>query len=125
MVKSRILADHPRHCEEHLRRSNPSFLSGGRMDCFAALAMTCFASIVIRNLDITSASLRGALATKQSILSFRWSDGLLRCARNDVLRVNRDPQSRQHIRVIARSTCDEAIHSFFSVVGWIASLRSQ
>src|SRR5712664_58559 len=30
-----------RHCEEHLRRSNPYFLSlRGEMDCFASLAMT-------------------------------------------------------------------------------------
>src|SRR5258708_40235839 len=31
-----------RHCEEHLRRSNPSFLLRGEMDCFASLAMTVF-----------------------------------------------------------------------------------
>jgi hypothetical protein len=29
-----------RHCEEHLRRSNPLFLYCGSMDCFASLAMT-------------------------------------------------------------------------------------
>ncbi|MYV81877.1 hypothetical protein GTH44_08430 [Bradyrhizobium japonicum] len=29
-----------RHCEEHLRRSNPDCLNGKILDCFAALAMT-------------------------------------------------------------------------------------
>ncbi|RXG94302.1 hypothetical protein EAS62_17640 [Bradyrhizobium zhanjiangense] len=29
-----------RHCEEHLRRSNPDYLRGDRLDCFASLAMT-------------------------------------------------------------------------------------
>ena len=28
-----------RHCEEHLRRSNPFLLCAGNMDCFASLAM--------------------------------------------------------------------------------------
>nr|QDP27254.1 hypothetical protein FNV92_22740 [Bradyrhizobium cosmicum] len=30
----------PRHCEEHLRRSNPDCLCGKILDCFATLAMT-------------------------------------------------------------------------------------
>jgi hypothetical protein len=30
----------PRHCEEHLRRSNPSLLACRTMDCFVTLAMT-------------------------------------------------------------------------------------
>ncbi|MBW5433525.1 hypothetical protein FXB41_01570 [Bradyrhizobium canariense] len=29
-----------RHCEEHLRRSNPDCHRGGILDCFATLAMT-------------------------------------------------------------------------------------
>ncbi|BAC49357.1 bsr4092 [Bradyrhizobium diazoefficiens USDA 110] len=29
-----------RHCEEPLRRSNPDYLCGRILDCFAALAMT-------------------------------------------------------------------------------------
>ncbi|MDE5442183.1 hypothetical protein GWG65_12120 [Bradyrhizobium sp. CSA207] len=33
-------ADHNRHCEEPLRRSNPGSLRGKILDCFAALAMT-------------------------------------------------------------------------------------
>jgi hypothetical protein len=38
---------------------------------------------LLANLDGLSPSLRGALATKQSSLSFPSSDGLLRYARND------------------------------------------
>jgi hypothetical protein len=30
----------PRHCEERQRRSNPEYLRGCILDCFAALAMT-------------------------------------------------------------------------------------
>ena len=33
-----------RHCEKRMRRSNPAFLSGAKMDCFAALAMTAWKS---------------------------------------------------------------------------------
>src|SRR5258708_13391926 len=53
-------------------------------------------------------SLRGALATKQSILSL-WRYGLLRCARKDVDGVHLPTR----YSVIARSSCDEAIHTFF------------
>src|SRR5258708_13293062 len=54
-------------------------------------------------------SLRGALATKQSILSL-WRYGLLRCARKDVDGVHLPTR----YSVIARSSCDEAIHTFFA-----------
>src|SRR5215218_2276715 len=101
-----------RHCEELLRRSNP-VLSCGLLDCFASLAMTGLMSP-----NAHHASLRGALATKQSS-SFLWPSGLLRFARNDGVDVAECPSC-----VIARSSCDEAIQ-FFLVAFWIASLRSQ
>ncbi|PSO20448.1 hypothetical protein C7G42_01640 [Bradyrhizobium sp. MOS003] len=34
-----VMMARPRHCEEHLRRSNPECVRGA-LDCFAALAMT-------------------------------------------------------------------------------------
>src|SRR5258708_14952892 len=60
-----------------------------------------------------------AEATKQSILSLR-RYGLLRCARKDVDGAHLPTR----YSVIARSSCDEAIHTFFAAV-WIASLCSQ
>src|ERR1700754_1710281 len=47
-ARSRRLVHH-RHCEEHLRRSNPFFL-GGVMDCFASLAMTISNDLLSRRL---------------------------------------------------------------------------
>jgi hypothetical protein len=104
-----------------MRRSNPCFLSVARVDRAKADA------------------------TKQSILSFcREMDcfagtGALRATRWLAMTVEQAPC---FLLVIARSTCDEAIHSFFplqdgllpflckmdcflSFARWIASLRSQ
>src|SRR5258708_26112209 len=74
------------------------------MDCFAVLAKTWMGPICQHD----TPSLRGALATKQSILSLR-RYGLLRCARKDVDGVHLPTR----YSVIARSSCDEAIHTFF------------
>src|SRR5688572_18337701 len=53
----------------------------------------------IRATGTLTTSLRGALATKQSIASAGKKDGLLRCARNDVERaLDTRPQSRDAVR---------------------------
>ncbi|MVT75779.1 hypothetical protein GPL20_22495 [Bradyrhizobium cajani] len=66
-----------RHCEEHLRRSNPDCRCGEILDCFAALAMTVERGAIAPHLQVSSLRTQGPITPGRGLAKIGYRPVLL------------------------------------------------